>query len=147
MNFKTAISPKLLKSDKRFIHRSKEEHQGFQIIFWTTGLGASPHWLRTLRQNFARVVSVIAFQHVLKHTGPALTQCWYQWDKRATNKNWKNGKSALNFFHFFGPNFWSSGTSRQYSVKRRQMLCNVWKSYSRVFFTIQSAGAFRICLN
>ena len=23
-----------------------------------------PHWLRTLRQNFARLVSLIAFQHV-----------------------------------------------------------------------------------
>ena len=36
---------------------------------------ASPHWLWTLRQNFARVVSLITFQHVSKHAGAALTQC------------------------------------------------------------------------
>ena len=32
-------------------------------------------WLRTLRQNFARVVSLIAFQHVSKHAGAAVIQC------------------------------------------------------------------------
>ena len=36
---------------------------------------ASPHWLRTLSQNYPRVVSLIAFQHVSKDAGTALTQC------------------------------------------------------------------------
>ena len=43
-----------------------------QVLRWRA---ASPHWLRTLRQNFARVVSLLAFQHVSKHAGAALTQC------------------------------------------------------------------------
>ena len=42
------------------------------VLHWRA---ASPHWLRTLRQNFARVVSLLAFQHVSKHAGAALTQC------------------------------------------------------------------------
>ena len=33
-----------------------------------------PHWLRTLRQNFARLVSLTAFQHVATHAGVTLTQ-------------------------------------------------------------------------
>ena len=70
----------------------------FKSIFKLLGWG--PHWLRTLRQNFARVVSLLAFQHVSKYAGAALTQCWYQWDKRATNENWENGKSALIFLVF-----------------------------------------------
>ena len=77
-----------------------------EVLRWRA---ASPHWLRTLRQNFARVVSLLAFQHVSKHAGDALTQCWYQWDKRGTNENWENGKYALIFLliflrHFLG--FW-----------------------------------------
>ena len=52
------------------------------------------------------------------------------------------------FFWFFCPIFLISETSCQYSVKRQGMLCNtVWKSYSRVFFTIQSAGASEVCRN
>ena len=58
--FYTAISPKLFKSDKQFIERTKEYNQGFQINFQTAGL-------RTLRQNFARLASLIAFQHVSTH--------------------------------------------------------------------------------
>ena len=48
--------------------------QGFlrEVLRWRA---ASPHWLRTMRQNFARVVSLLAFQHVSKHAGAALTQC------------------------------------------------------------------------
>ena len=102
-----------------------------------------PHWLRTLRQNFARVVSLLAFQHVSKHTGAALTQCWYQWDKRGTNENWENGKSALIFLLIFSSHFLDFGditsifrekapNAMQYRLKR---------------FTIQSAGALRICRN
>ena len=60
-----------------------------------------PHWLRTLRQNFARPAFLTAFQQVSKHARAALTQCWYQWDKRATNENWKNWKSALIFLIFW----------------------------------------------
>ena len=86
----------------------------FKSIFKLLGLGpasalASPHWLRTLRQNFARVVSLLAFQHVSKHAGDALTQCSYQWDKRGTNENWENGKSALIFLLIFSRHFLGFG--------------------------------------
>ena len=33
LKLQTAIPPKVFESDKRFIQRSKEEHQGFQINF------------------------------------------------------------------------------------------------------------------
>ena len=33
LQLQTAISSELFKSEKRFIQRSKEEHQGFQINF------------------------------------------------------------------------------------------------------------------
>ena len=73
--------------------------------------------------------SLNAFQHVSKHSEAALTQCWYQWVKRVRNEKWENGKSALIFLWFFCLIFWISETSRQYSVKRRRMLCNiVWNS-------------------
>ena len=98
-----------------------------EVLRWRA---ASPHWLRTLRQNFARVVSLLAFQHVSKHAGAALTACWYQWDKRGTNENWENGKFALIFLLIFRLIFWILETSRQFAVKRRRMLCNiVWNSY------------------
>ena len=113
-----------------------------EVLRWSA---ASPHWLWTLRQNFARVVSLLAFQHVSKHSEVALTQCGHQWVKRARNQKWENGKSAVIFFWIFCLVFWISETSRQYSMKRRRMLCNIaWKSYSRVCFTIRWAGAFRI---
>ena len=39
-----------------------------EVLRWRA---ASPQWLRTLRQNFARVVSLAAVQHVPKHAmGP-----------------------------------------------------------------------------
>ena len=80
----------------------KRSIRAFKSIFKLLGWGpASLHWLRTLRQNFARLVSLIAFQHVSTHATVTLTQSWYQWDKRATNENWKNGKSALNFWSHF----------------------------------------------
>ena len=48
------------------------------------------------------------------------------------------------FFLFFGPGFLILETTSQQSVKMRAMLCNfVRTSYSRVFFTIRWAGAFR----
>ena len=77
-----------------------------EVLRWRA---ASPNWLRTLRQNFARVVSLLAFQHVSKHAGAALTQCWYQWDKRGTSENWENGKSALIFLLIFSPHFLDFG--------------------------------------
>ena len=55
------------------------------------------HWLRTLRQNFARLVLLTTFQRVWKHARATLTQSWYQWDRVAINENWKNGNFALNF--------------------------------------------------
>ena len=69
-----------------------------EVLRWRA---ASPHWLRTLRQNFARVVSLLAFQHVSKPSEAALTKCWHQWVKRARNQKWENGKSAVIFFEFF----------------------------------------------
>ena len=63
-----------------------------------------PFWLRTLRQNFARVVSLIAFQHVSKEAGAALTHCWYQWDKRGPQT--KTGKRKICTECFFLI-FWS----------------------------------------
>ena len=102
------------------------------------------HWLRTLRQNFARVVSLTAFQHVSKHAMLTLTQSCLQWYKVATEENKKKRKFCAVFFSFFGPVFLILETSSQQSVKTRAMLCNqVWKSYSRVLFTMLSAGAFR----
>ena len=41
-----------------------------EVLRWRA---ASPHWLRTLRQNFARVVSLAAVQLVLKHARAPLT--------------------------------------------------------------------------
>ena len=47
-------------------------------------------------------------------------------------------------FLIFRSRFFILETSSQQSVKMRAMLCNkVSKSYSRVFFTIRWAGAFR----
>ena len=93
-------------------------------------------------------MSLIAFQHVATHARVTLTQSWYQWNKRARNQNWKNGKSALNYFVIFGPILITSETLCQYSVKWRALLCKVvCKSDSRVFFTIQSVGAFRSLQN
>ena len=77
LKLQTAISPELFESDKLFIARSKEDNQDFQIDFELLGWGrasALSHWLRTLRQNFARLVFLIAFQHVSKHARAALIQ-------------------------------------------------------------------------
>ena len=52
-------------------------------------------WLRTLRQNIARLVSRIVIHYVSKHATAAATQPQYQWDKVATNGNQKNRKFAL----------------------------------------------------
>ena len=54
----------------------KRTIRAFILIFKL--LGWEPHWLRTLCQNFARLVSVIAFQHVPTHARVTLTQSWYQ---------------------------------------------------------------------
>ena len=47
--------------------RSKEDNQGFQFDFSTAGMGS-------LRQNFARLLSLTAFQHVSTHARVTLTQ-------------------------------------------------------------------------
>ena len=76
-----------------------------QFLNCWAGGPLAPHRLRTLRQNFARVVSLLAFQHVSKNSEAALTQCWHQWVKRARNEKWENGKStiifSLNFLSHF----------------------------------------------
>ena len=64
------------------------------------------------------------------------------WQKK--KRKLEKRKICAHFFWFFGPVFLISETSSKYSEKRCAMLCNiVWKTYSRVFFTIQPAGAFR----
>ena len=105
-------------------------------------------WLRTLRENFARLLSLIAFRDVSTHARVTLTQSWYQWDKRARNENRKTENLRSIFFWLFDPIFMISETSCQYSVKWHAMLCKIiCKSYSRVFSTIRSAGAFRSSQN
>ena len=46
-----------------------------QTIYTAFKRASGPHWFRTLRQKFARVVSLLAFQHVSKHSEATLTQC------------------------------------------------------------------------
>ena len=116
----------------------KKTIRAFNLIFG--GPLASPHWLRTLRQNFARIVSLIAFRHASKHAIATLTQSSYQWDKVAINESCKNEKSALIFLIFWSRflNFWDIKSIVWHQVKKRAMICNiVWKSYSRVFCIIQ----------
>ena len=52
---------------------------------------------------FARVVSLTAFQHVLKHAVVTLTQSCPQWYKVATEENMKNGNFAHSFFYVLVP--------------------------------------------
>ena len=47
--------------------------------------------------------SLIAFQHVSKHARVTLNQSLHQWDKVATQENWKNRSFALTFFDFLVP--------------------------------------------
>ena len=63
----------------------------------------------------------------------------------ATNTDWTNRKSALNFFVYFGPVFFISETSSQYSVERCAILCNIYrlKLLFKSFFTMWSDGAFK----
>ena len=49
-------------------------------------------------------MSLIAFQHVSKHAEGTLTQCRYQWDKRATNEK-RIGKRKIRTYFFLI--FWS----------------------------------------
>ena len=82
--------------------RLKKDNQSFHFDFKLLGWGpASSHWLRTLRQNFARLVSLTAFQHVSKHAIATLTQSCPQWYKVATKENRKNGNFALIVFYFW----------------------------------------------
>ena len=111
-----------------------------EVLCWHAAL---PHWLRTLRQNFARVVSLIAFQHVSKHARVSLTQSWYQWEKRARNENRKNGKSALNFFLIFWSHFHDFGDINHANIPWTGVQCYVtslvelaWTFY--MFFKVAS---------
>ena len=52
-----------------------------EVLRWHA---ASPHWLRTLRQNFARVVSLATVQLVRKHAMDPLTFSCPQYYKVAT---------------------------------------------------------------
>ena len=61
-------------------------------------LNFKPHWLRTLRQNFARVVSLAAVQLVSKHARAPLTYFCTQYYKVATQENRKIGNFALLLF-------------------------------------------------
>ena len=77
---------KIIYYQAKIIFKYKIPHpcnQGFQFDFWPL---ASPHWLRTLRQNFARLVSLTAFQHVSKHATATLTQSCpdIKWEKVST---------------------------------------------------------------
>ena len=60
-------------------------------------------WLRTLRQNFARVVSLIAFQHVSKHAGAAVIQCFTSGIKGPHTKTGKTENLHSIFFDFLVP--------------------------------------------
>ena len=51
--------------------RSKEDNQIFPFAIDLLGW---QNWLRTLRQNFARFVFLIALQHVSTHARVTLTQ-------------------------------------------------------------------------
>ena len=116
----TAISPKVFKSDNQFLARSKEVNQGFHLIFKLLGCG-----LRTMRQNFARLVFLIAFQHVSKHDEVSVNQSCPQWDKVATKENRKNGNFAVNFFLNFWNRFLNFGDIKSRIRENRAMLCNV----------------------
>ena len=76
----------------------------FKSIFKLLRRTGSEHCAKTLHAS-----CLIAFQHVSKHAGAALTQCWYQWDKRGINENWENGKSALIFLLIFSRYFLGFG--------------------------------------
>ena len=97
------------KRDQKFFKKTARKISVFPVFFCShfiplgTRLGQSDHsmfgnWLRTLRQNFARVVSLHAFQHVSKHAMVTLTQSCPQWYKVATEENRKNGNFARSFF-------------------------------------------------
>ena len=102
--------------------------------------------------NFSKTVHTIVIKfssHSTPKGAPACAKS-YVWDLR-NSQNWSQnnqmtmkyviGKSAPSFFRFFGCGFMISETSSRL-MKMCAMLYRL-KSYSRVFFTIRSAGAFR----
>ena len=123
LKFWTAISPKLFESDKRFIQRSKEEHQGFQINFWTAGLGArwrgpiaqkvlwakssTGVWLRRTGSGLCSKtlhawcpwLQLTLFQNMLGPLWPNLVPNIIKWPHKKTGKSWF-------FLNFLVPFFW-----------------------------------------
>ena len=146
LNFKPQWSPKLFKSDKRFIARSKEDNQCFQFIFELLGWGplrrtGSALCAKTLHAS-CLWLPFSMFQHMLESLWPNLDTSRIKGTETKTGKTENLRSFFSDFLH--GPIIMILETSCQYSVKLRAMLCKiVWKSHSRVFFTIRSAGAFR----
>ena len=95
----------------------KKSIRAFKLIFKLLGWG---HWLRTLHQNFARVVSLTAFQRVSIHAMVTLTQSCPQWFKVATEENRKNEIFAQ-FFLVFWSRFFDFGDIKS---RIRENACN-----------------------
>ena len=138
---------------------------------FSTSLGQSvrlttlnnPEWRRNFPDPSKTVVLQLKAKYLLKYSSPT-NDSWRVRERtiRAFNLifellGWGPAIAALApdfapklctprviLFSFFVLVFSIFETSSQQSVKMRAMLCDiVWKSYSRVFFTIRSAGAFR----
>ena len=81
------------------------------------------------------------FQTMLEPFWPNSDTSGTKWPQKKTGKTEK----LLVIFWFFSPVFLIRKTTSRYSLKRHAMLSKVvWISYWRIFFTIRSAGAFRI---
>ena len=96
---------------------------------------SSPHWTRTLLQNFARLVSLTAFQHVAKDARATLTQSCppsgIKWPHKKTGKT----QILRSIFLIFWSNFLDFGDIMSILREKDAMLCNiVRKFHSRVSY-------------